>query len=209
MVTAGIRLGNTNKGGKRCPVTRLSNSVEGLITESFITESFITESLLRVFADQVEEIREEIYTEKYAKYEAKMKEYEEGPMVKYEETMTKWREWRDEQDAIQDAKNHARKQRELLAEAFVAEFAALDDLGSMRYLDSYIGLSLSERFETVEDVRNATDEQLLWINRVGPKTLKDIRMRIHPHTWESFETDSGRTGQYCDGCKARTGFVAC
>ncbi len=165
--------------------------------------------LLRVFADQVQEIREEIFTEKYARYEAKMKAYEEGPMVKYEEAMVKWREWHDEQEAIRDARNYAKEQRKQLADAFIADFKALDDLGSLRYLDSYIMESLAGRFETIDDVRNATDQRLLCVNRVGPKTLKDIRMRVHQHTWETFTTDSGRSGQYCDGCKARTGFVAC
>jgi len=165
--------------------------------------------LLRVFGDQVAEIREEIYTEKFAKYEAKMKEYEEGPMVKYESKMAKWHEWNAEQEAKRDAARFAREEREAQAAAFTAAFSALDDLGSMRYLDAYIGEHLSVRFQTIDDVRNATDQEVLSVNGVGPKTLADVRMRIHPHTWETFETDSGRTGQYCDGCKARTGFVAC
>lgn len=147
--------------------------------------------LLRVFAPQVEKIRADIYARRYATYEKQFAKYEAYVSEQREEEIQREVKMAEAEDR---------------AAAFGIEFDALDDLGTLGYIDAR---RLSRMFGSVAEIRAATDEAILRVPGVGHKTLADIRKRTHEHKWDEFKTDGGKTGSYCDGCKARTGFVAC
>tara|TARA_R110000751_G_scaffold201489_3_gene306222 strand:- start:614 stop:1156 length:543 start_codon:yes stop_codon:yes gene_type:complete len=157
--------------------------------------------LLSVFAGQIEEIREERYAQRYATYEERL--------AKYQKHFAAYEIERAAYDEKEDAVRQVKAQREAKVAEFVTEFKALDDIAPLKYLDDFIAERLGQKFETLDDLRNASSEAILWVQGVGVKTLDAIRKRIHEHTWEKFETEAGKSGSYCDGCKARTGFITC
>ena len=141
--------------------------------------------LLEVFAPQVEEIRERKAAERAEQRAA----YQERLM---------------EQKLVAEAKRDELNER---INTLVAEFAGMDDLGGISQM---MPARLARAgFGSIDEIREASDGKLISVDGIGIKTLNAIRRRIHPHEWETFETSEGKSGSYCAGCKARTGFVAC
>jgi hypothetical protein len=149
--------------------------------------------LLEVFAPQIAEIRE------------RRKEAHEVALLRHREQMEAYEAEENERQAKALVKRQMENER---VATLVLEFEALPDLGGL-------GSGAPERlaryggFSSIDEVREATDAQLFAINGIGIKTLRAIRQRIHEHEWNEFKTEEGRSGSYCDGCQARTGFVAC